>query len=480
MLSTETLRERKEWHVILLGIGGVIGVVLLIGLVLTGQVRMAVALTVFAFVTSLAIMDIKLAVAGILVYLVFMGDLRRLLIPAAGWSGTDPLLLVGPTLVLLLFGYVLASRKAQLDTALSKWIAALMVVMILQVFNPSQGGLMVGIGGMLFYLIPLLWYWIGRAYVSATFLESLVYRIVLPLAFVAALMGYYQTFYGYLPYQQQWFDVAGYTALGPQGKQSAISLFASHSEYTVFLAIAMVALWAHVLHRQQYAALAMIAFLFVAVFLTGVRGPIVKFMVTASVLWAVLGHSRKTWVVRGGLALCIGVVGLTWGLSNITLNTSNERVQHRVDRQVEGILGANEGGSSATGHVGMMLHGYKMGLQNPLGRGLGSTTKAAAKFGGEGGSMEVDSSNIFVSTGVVGGVVYLIVIFLIIRSALRYWTATRSLIALVLIGTLVVTFLGWLKGGQYAVSPLVWLCIGALDRAVRDEPTLWSHTLQTR
>ena len=87
--------------------------------------------------------------------------------------------------------------------------------------------------------------------------------------------------------------------------------------------------------------------------------------------------------------------------------------------------------------------------------------------------MEVDSSDVFVSTGVVGGVIYLVVIILIIRSALRYWTATRCLLALALVGILIVTFLLWLRGGQYAVSALLWLCVGALDRALRDESMAW-------
>jgi hypothetical protein len=112
----------------------------------------------------------------------------------------------------------------------------------------------------------------------------------------------------------------------------------------------------------------------------------------------------------------------------------------------------------------MMLHGYVDGFTDPLGLGLGSVTKAAMKFGGQAASTEADASNVFRATGLFGGVAYHVMIFLIIVSAFRYWDRTRKPIALAILGVLGVTFLLWLGGGQYAISPLVWLCIGALDR----------------
>ena len=128
----------------------------------------------------------------------------------------------------------------------------------------------------------------------------------------------------------------------------------------------------------------------------------------------------------------------------------------------------------------MMIHGYKEGLQSPLGQGLGATTKAAAKFGGQGGSLEVDSSDVFRSTGLVCGVIYLIIIFLIIRGAVQYWTRTRGLLALALAGILAVTFFGWLRGGRYAVAPLIWICVGALDRARHQRQNADRHQTDQR
>jgi hypothetical protein len=112
----------------------------------------------------------------------------------------------------------------------------------------------------------------------------------------------------------------------------------------------------------------------------------------------------------------------------------------------------------------MMVYGVVNGFRNPLGGGLGSTTKAASKFGGGSKSAEVDFSNVFLATGVIGGGLYVVVIFLAVRVAVRYWHFTRSLLALALIAVLTATFRKWLLGGQYAIASLVWICIGALDQ----------------
>lgn len=445
-----------------------VGSVLLVLLVIVGQERLAIMAAIAAALLALALIDIRLAVLAGFVYLVLMGDFRRMLIPFFGWSGSDPLLLVGAMMSALFVGFAAASRSVRIDTPLARWVLLLMGIMVLQMFNPKQGGLVIGIAGALFYMVPLLWFWIGRTYATSAMLHTLFYRLVIPLAVLAALLGFYQTFYGYLPYQEQWYDIAGYTALGAKGIEAPISFFASSTEYSNFLIIAIVLLWAQVVLRKQRAALLLILPLLAAVFLIGSRGPIVKVLVTIVILWAIMGRTKSTWIARGVLALLIAGVGLTWSLSQVEHIGGNARVQHRVQRQAEGLVNATQQGSSAMIHLTMMVNGYKVAIQEPLGRGLGATTKAASKFGGRAKSTEVDFTNVLVSTGLIGGAIYHLIIGLIILTALRYWIRTRSLLAMGLVGLLAVMFLLWLKGGQYAVSTLLWFSIGALDRLYRD------------
>jgi hypothetical protein len=116
-------------------------------------------------------------------------------------------------------------------------------------------------------------------------------------------------------------------------------------------------------------------------------------------------------------------------------------------------------------------------MQNPLGDGLGSTTKAAHKFGKPEditGSMEVDISNVFLSTGTFGGLIYLLIVILTVKQSIQFWSRHRLLVGLCIAGVLGVTLLNWLAGGRYALTPLIWFLIGSLDRMnadLSDEPS---------
>src|SRR5205823_6330019 len=112
----------------------------------------------------------------------------------------DPVLLVGPAVALLLFALALVKGRLSRDSKLSRWVAVLMVIMVLQIFNPLQGGLAVGLAGALFYLVPLLWFWIGQSWGSAIFTEKVLFRVVIPVAVAGSLLGLYQAFFGLLSY----------------------------------------------------------------------------------------------------------------------------------------------------------------------------------------------------------------------------------------------------------------------------------------
>jgi hypothetical protein len=450
-------------------------------LLIVGEIRLAVAVVVGVTLVILATVSIRLSIVATLVYLTLLGDIRRLLIPVAGWSGTDPLILIGPLFVVILTAYVFATKKAQFSTQLAPWILALMVIMALQIMNPRQGGLMVGIAGAMFYIIPLLWYWIGQVYATPKFVETILFRVVVPLAFVAISVGLYQVFFGYMPHQQMWFDCCAYTALGVGGIQAPISTFASAIEYSVFTIVAAVTLWALYLTRRNPALLLAIVPLVIAAFLVGSRGPIAQLLAVSAALWAALSTDTRTWFLRGGFAVIVGGVALTLALMQIgkaAESVGHERIQHRMERQATGFLHMTDPSkSTATTHKRMMIYGIWKGMQNPLGDGLGSTTKAAHKFGKPEditGSMEVDISNVFLSTGTFGGLIYLLIVILTVKQSIQFWSRHRLLVGLCIAGVLGVTLLNWLAGGRYALTPLIWFLIGSLDRMnadLSDEPS---------
>ena len=451
-----------------------LGVLALFFLIAFDHVRAAVAFTAVSAIVALATIRLRLALAATLVFLVFLGDLRRLLIPVADWSATDPLLLVGPILALALAGNALMTGALSFDSSPSRWMLALMAIMILQVFNPHQGGLIVGVAGIMFQLIPLLWFWIGKAYATRSFLRTLLFRVVLTLTVLATLFGLYQSLVGYLPYQLEWFRIAGYSSLGnPERGLSPITFFASNTEHAIFVSLGIVLLWSMVLCKR-WKAILLIPILFGALLMTGIRGPVAKILAVAAGLWAILGRNVTAWIARGGLALTVAAAGLFWSLSGIsqTLDNAPSGVQSRLERQADEFVRTPTGQreySSAGTHLGMMIHGYRRGLQYPLGMGLGAGTKAAMKFG-EAGSSEVDLADSVRSLGIPGGIVYHVLVVLLVIQGFRLWNRERSLLSMALLGFMGITFLGWLSGGRYAVTPLLWFCLGAADRFYQSSP----------
>jgi hypothetical protein len=458
---------RSVWLVM----GGLVGAAALAALLLFGQGRLALTLMATGLLFAVAAVDMRVAIAVAFVLLIVLGDLRRLLIPYFGWSGADPLLLVGSGFAVVVTGHALAVGALRFDTNTAKIALALIAVMVLQIFNPRQGGLMVGLAGTLFMLTPLLWFWVGRTYATPALLRTLLFKVVLPAAGVAAVYGTFQVFHGYLPHQQRWLEMNWYAGLGDPSNPSPISLFASNTEYARFLSIGVVVAWAGVLHERRPALLAVVLALLAAIALTGIRGPLLFSLVMMAGLWAVLGRSKKAWMVRGAVALGLAAVALAGSLSQAKQLGMGTRAGGRLERQAQQFVPSaaaeSEGRNSAANHFFMMLNGYTFAWKEPLGKGLGSVTKAASRFGGKGFSTETPFGDSFVALGLPGGVLYHVFVALVVAGVFRFWQRTRGLLALALMGVLGVTMANLLAGGMYAVGPLVAFCAGAVDHPTR-------------
>jgi hypothetical protein len=465
--------SRVSWRAVLPLAACAVLLPALVLLALKGQVRIPLAAAVAFPLMALAAVNIRVAILAALVYLIILGDLRRILIPIAGWSGMDPLLLVGPAFALIVSAAALGTGELRFDTPLSRWAAALMLVMALQIFNPAQGGLAVGVAGIIFLMAPLCWFWVGRAYGTTEMIQRLLVSVVLPLGLIATAFGFYQRFAGYLPYQMEWYWIAGYSGIGrPETGLAPISFFASGTEHGTFIVITAVVIWAIALRKYRPLAILVLP-IFVAVLLTGSRGPVVRLLATCAILWAVMGENRAAWIPRFALALALMGAGLVWSLTQSASVALDSEVSFNLDRQralFGGETSTPEEHSTVAVHGNMLINSYWAVFRRPLGFGLGSTSLASSKFGNSSLSLstETDVGDVMVATGIVGGVIYHVMLALIVLSAIRYWRATRSMVALALMGIIIAQFLLLLGGGQYAVSAIVWVCIGALDRFAQE------------
>jgi len=418
---------------------------------------LAVLLVVLCFVRPRA------AAVAALLFLPFLALSRRLLIADAGWAGGgDPLILVGPIVVLaLVVRLFVVERRPVAPDRLSALVLAMLVVALLGVANPAGPGLTAGLAGLLFVGIPLLWFFVGRELADEALVRALLGAVVV-VATAIACYGLWQSEVGLPSWDVRWTEVAGYNALNVGDSLRPFGTFSSSAEYALFIGSALTICLAFALHRRGAYLLAM-PVLATALFLASTRGALLAALVGAIV---VIGLRTR----RAGTSLAVVLLGIVISVGAIT--AFGPRLQQAasaggndlVTHQVGGITDPLNSDTSTLGlHWELVVAGFRDGFVQPLGRGTGATNQAADKFGGgdAGGAQgtEVDVTDAFRGFGLPGGVLYLTIIGFVGAAG---WRAYRGghLMALAVVGLLVATLGQWLTGAHYALAPLTWFLVG--------------------
>ena len=439
-------------------------------------VRVAVALPAIAIFVAFCVKSYRHALVAVLVWLTVFGTMRRVLLAPGTSTGDDPLLLVAPAVLGLLV--VVAARQGafRAPTTLARNVLVLSGLVVLAALNPLQGGIAVGAGGLLFVLVPLLWFWVGRGLVDAALLERIL-RIVSVLAVAAAVYGLLQVYVGFPWWDTRWIETKGYAALYVGRAVRPFASFSSSSEYVGFLAIGIV-VWAIRLRRASRPGPVVLAILVIgwALVVASVRGALVVVPIALGMTFATsrgFGIGRTALAGVGALFVLGLVVSQFQGSSNSLVSRQLTGLSDPFDRDK----------STLPAHVDALVEGIGTGLRHPVGQGLGLITIAGEKFGSTSVSTDVDPSNVAIAMGIPGLLSYGAVVFLAFRAA--FWRARRlrDPLSLAVVGVCLVTMFQWLNGGNYAVAPLPWLLLGWLDgsagRAGRDRAGSSAPSLST-
>ena len=404
------------------------------------------------------------AIVGCFIFLSLQGDIRRYVLVTSGLVANDPLLLVIPVVVMALFALALLQRRLLLQTRVSKLVAAMIVIMTLEIFNPSQGGIAIGLAGVLFFIVPLLWFWIGQAFGSGEFFEKLVQYVLVPLGICAATLGIVQVAFGLFRFEADWFRLTG-TQSGAVagGGIRPFGFLGSWGEYAFYLAATAVVMVAPLFVRRFRLAIIFVPLLAAALVLVSVREAILTVVFSLSLQWAVLGRNAATVTTRLIVAGLFALGALVVTFSQVGNADIDSRINPYLNHTAEGFLDVNR--SSAGGHAELVAGGIWYGITHPHGLGLGGPTQASSKLG-EGGApaSEIDFGDQFVACGVVGGILYLVLLFSVCRSAIVCFRQTRVLAALYVVAILGSQLGHWLTGGMYFCNALVWFSIGVMDR----------------
>lgn len=395
----------------------------------------------------------------------YLGLIRREMIPLAGYSGNDPITLFSGFVVAGIMARLLIARQIRIDTFASKLMLPLLFVMFGQVLNPAQGGLVVGVAGAIFYFVPMLFFFVGRRYVTPEILER-IFTVIVVSGCVCAAYGLYQSTFGFNEREWAWIEFARYRQQ-LFGIFRVFSTFLSFGEYVLFLAMALEIAWSRLM-RRRWIYLPVALFLFATIFLSSSRSGVVSSLLAMVVVWAVLARNRRGWWLRGALAGSLALFGLLNTLRGVELGDVEDRNAFAVGYQASGLTDPLGEQSTGRMHLGLVAFGFTSGVTRPIGRGLGSTTVAAEKFGSEGDvHTEVDFTNFIVSTGVLGGLLYMALAITLIGRLIGFWLKSRSTVALSAVGVATVLLGNWTMGGYYAPSSLMWLILGGVDMCLR-------------
>lgn len=438
--------------------------------------RALIGLFGFATVVLIAIRNRRTALVMAIVFLVLLGFIRRALIPFTGWAENDPLLVVSPALAMVLW-YLGRDRRAGRGF-LSSSVAVLLLWCFAQVLNPYEPSLLVAAQSLLFYVTPLLWFFVGRTFDRSG--HDLLLRTVLWMTVPVVALGLYHSFGRFLAFELTWVGVSGQSAaiFFPGFQVRPFSTLTSPQEYGFYLAFALVIMWAHLLNRPRFPgwlALAMVITT-ATLFLQATRSIFVFYLVALAITTLIRYRSPV-------IVLCIaGLVGLiiTYALGNPyrpeQLDSSGSKkgpIRTLIDHQLSGLTDP----SSSTGplHIDLVVSGLEQGVREPLGLGVSHGSIAEARSAtNRAVTSESDIGNVAAGLGVVAGLVLMGIIVAGMIIATRLQMLQPGVLNLSFIGMGIVAIGQWSTGALYCTSTLLWFTLGGVARrwAARDSTDL--------
>ena len=449
----------------LIGVGGNLGL------------RGALLVSALPLVVAIVGRSTRGTLIGLAVWLVALGLVRRLVSAGTGASVShDPLLLVGPAALGVLF-IVSASRGAfRRKTPLASSVLLLSLLALVEAFNPLQGGFLIGLGGLLLVMFPMLAFWVGRALVDGALLRQLL-RLLSVLAALDAVYGLIQQLAGFPSWDLRWINSSGYAALNVGGFARAFGSFSSSQEYAVFLSIGLV-LWVALFTRGRFVwvvfQLMVIGLLVTAIVLESQRSALVLVVFALGAMAAARTGRRPTGaILAGALFLLVLYLGVSqFASTSNTQATATNSVSALTSHLVSGLANPTGQQSTLPGHLSRLESGIASGFTQPIGHGTGSITLAAGNLGNAAVlGTELDPSNAAEAFGFVGLLLYFVVLWRGLGTVYRLAALSRDPLSIAVLGVAGVTLFQWLNGDLYSVAWLFWLTLGWADQQGLNEPS---------
>ncbi|MEO8435161.1 MAG: O-antigen ligase family protein [Pyrinomonadaceae bacterium] len=431
---------------------------------------------------SMALALLSSLEAGLVAMMLFeplRGFLRRIQYLFLPYSQTDPIHLVTPLITLLALAMVLQKRGLRMftQTSLAKLVSVLGLIYFLQIFNPLQGGLAVGLSGALFILVPVAWFYFGQT-ITPDFMR-LALRLMVVLGIITSLWGLYHLAYGFPGFEQYWLDhTDAYESIQVGKIKRALATYSSAEEWGRYIELGAIIAFgfaAGAINRVRRTGWFLCGgALAVMLMLTGQRTAIFGLILGVIVL---LTLGAQTWrAALGRLLLALAPVLLIGMLVNAPSSDDMQSLDEEqrfgavLSHSTRGALSPTQEGSLQERFTTWSYLATEVIPHNPLGMGLGATSLSVQRSDKGAALPPVDSY--FISTAVTCSLAAaLLFIGILARAGFMSWRAFQRAdrgspegqVWRVVAALMPVLILNSIFGNTftlYSVAPVGWLVVG--------------------
>ena len=389
-----------------------------------------------AIAWSLALPLLVSLEAGLFAMMLFeplRGFLRRTQYLFLPYSATDPIHIVTPLVTMLAFAMLLQRRKLRvlLATPLARLVSILGVIYVLEIFNPLQGGVTVGLSGALFMLVPVAWFYFGQD-IKPAFMETAL-RLMVVLGIFTSLYGLYQLAYGFPSFEQYWIDnTEFYNSIQVGNVKRALATYSSAEEWGRYIEVgALVAFGFGACARDVLRRAAWFACggaLTLMLLLTGQRTATFGLILGGLIL--LISGARSLRGAFGRLLLALAPVVLIAVF--VQAPTNDDMLSHGADDKMGAVLSHTARGTLRPGEEASLQERIKNWTYlatdvipyRPLGIGIGGTSVGAWMFNKDLDLPPIDSY--FISTVLTCGLpAALLFMWILLRATRMSWRAFR-------------------------------------------------------
>ena len=425
------------------------------------------------------LVSLEAGLVGMMLFEPLRGLLRRAQYLFVPYTQSDPIHIVTPVITLMGFVLLLQRRRLRIfsETPLAKLVSILGLIYFLQIFNPLQGGLSVGLTGALFILIPLAWFYFGQA-IKPEFMPTAL-RLLAVIGVITSLYGLYHLAYGFPGFEQYWLDnTDAYESISLGHVKRALATFSSAEEWGRYIEVGALAAFgfgATAAHYRKRAGWFLCgAALTVMLLLTGQRTALFGLLLGSVVL---LAFGARTWRGAAGrillvLAPALLITVLAKAPTNDDMQSldEDERFQVALSHTTRGALRPTDEESLQERFTTWAYLATETVPHNPLGMGLGATSNGVRRFDNGPELPPIDSY--FISSVITAGLpAALLFMWILWRAMFMSWRACRGAargsseaqIWRVVAGLMPALILNSVFGNTftlYSVAPMGWLLVG--------------------